>query len=228
MTLEQILALLIAKFSGVRKDGLSQLARGLALQAANDEEAKALVEKLTKAQVDDFVKEFRAEVDKEVSDSNKTFETNLKKKFDLVEKKEPDPKKDGDPNDIATMVTNAVAAAVKPLQEKLEKYEQGGVAKSRLQTLTDKLKDCKDETFKAKALKDFARIVFDSEEAFNEYLKETETDIATANQNVADLGLASHEKPFFTEKTKEGVSSGVADFLDSQKPDGKELTGKEV
>ena len=36
---ERILALLIAKFSGVRKDGLTALARSLALQCATEDEA---------------------------------------------------------------------------------------------------------------------------------------------------------------------------------------------
>jgi hypothetical protein len=76
---EKLLALLTAKFAGVRKDGLTQLAHALSLQAANDEEAEALIGKLTKDQVDTYIKEFRADVDKEVIEGNKTFETNLKK-----------------------------------------------------------------------------------------------------------------------------------------------------
>ena len=99
---ETILALLIAKFSGVRKDGLAALARSLALQCTTEDEAKALVDKITDAQVNEFVRDYRADVDKEVSESNKTFETNLKKKYDFVDKGkkvEPgDPKPD--PNDI--------------------------------------------------------------------------------------------------------------------------------
>ncbi len=231
---EKLLALLVAQFAGVRKDGLTQLARTLALQVATEDEAKALVEKLTKAQVDDFVKEFRAEVDKEVSDSNKTFESNLKKKFDLVEKKSPEPggddsdPKGGDPNDLATMVQSAVAAAVKPLQTKLAQYEQGDIAKSRLQTLTEKLDGCKDETFKAKALKDFARMNFETDDAFNEYLTDTEADIATANQNVADTSLGGQGKPLFAQKEESGVSKGVSEYIDSQKPESNVLSGKEV
>jgi len=53
---EKILALLMTAFAGVRKDGLTQLARMLAIQATTDDEAKVLVDKLTKAQVDEFVK----------------------------------------------------------------------------------------------------------------------------------------------------------------------------
>lgn len=83
---ETILALLIAKFSGVRKDVLNHMARAFALQVATEDEAKTLVEKITDAQVNEFVKEVRADVDKEVSESNKTFEANLKKKFNFVAK----------------------------------------------------------------------------------------------------------------------------------------------
>lgn len=103
---EKILALLVAKFTGVRKDGLTQMARLYALQAATDDEAKALVDKLTKEQVDDFIREFRGDVDKEVSEGNKTFETNLKKKFDFVEKKgtsntgDPEPPKDNERTEL--------------------------------------------------------------------------------------------------------------------------------
>lgn len=42
---ETILALLIAKFSGVRKDVLNHMARAFALQVATEDEAKTLVEK---------------------------------------------------------------------------------------------------------------------------------------------------------------------------------------
>lgn len=231
---EKILALLLAAFAGVRKDGLNQLARTLALQATTDDDAKALVDKLTKAQVDDFVKEFRADVDKEVSESNKTVEANLKKKFDFVEKtNEPGGGNDdkggkGGGDDIAAKLDALLDAKLKPLQEKLSKYEQDGVAKTRLQSLNEKLNGCKDETFKAKALKDFGRMHFDTDEAFNEYLTETETDIATANQSAADSALASQGKPLFTQKNEQGVSSGVAQYLDSQKQESNPLSGKEV
>lgn len=227
---DTILALLLASFSGVRKDGLNQLARTLALQVTTEEEAKALVGKLTTEQVGEFVKEFRADVDKEVSESNKTYETNLKKKYDLVERKateEPGKGGNGD-NDIAALVKAAVADAVSPLQAKLDGYEQDGIAKSRLQTLSDKLSTCKDDNFKAQALKDFGRMNFNSDEEFNEYLTEKEAAIATANQNVADAALGGQGKPFFAQKEESGISKGVADYVASQKPDADKLSGKEV
>ncbi len=231
MIYQEILALLTNKFSGVRKDGLEQMARTIALQCTNEEEAKNIIEKITDAQVNNFVKEYRKVVDKEVSEAGKTLETNLKKKFDFVEKKtEPKIKEEPEPNDdIATIVANAVAGAVKPLQERLERYEQGEVSKSRLQALQDKLSGCKNETFKAQTLKDFGRMRFDDENAFNEYLTEKEADIKTANQSVADAKLSeSGGAPQFGQKNEDGVSKAVADFIASKKPEANALKGKDV
>lgn len=228
---EKILALLIAKFSGVRKDVLTQMARTFALQVATDDEAKALVEKITDAQVNEYVKEYRADVDKEVSESNKTFETNLKKKYDFVDKgKKIEPgNQDPDPNDISAIVKAAVADAVKPFQEKLSGYEADNIAKSRLQALREKLNECKDENFKAQTLKDFNRMKFDTDDDFNEYLTEKATDIETANQNLANTALSNGAgSPLFTQKEESGISKGVAEYVESQKPANNAFAGKEV
>ena len=225
-----ILALLVAKFQGARKDGLNVLAGILALQASTEDEAKALVEKITDAQVNEFIKDYRKDVDKEVSESNKTFETNLRKKYDFKEKEvEPgnDPSKN--PNDIAEIVKAAVAAAVKPFEEKLSGYETKNIADSRLAQLNEKLNDCKDETFKAQTLKDFARMTFANDDDFTQYLNDKTADIATANQNMANAALGGASgKPLFAQKGDDGISKGVADFVASQKPEANAFTGKEV
>ena len=225
-----ILALLVAKFQGARKDGLNVLAGILALQASTEDEAKALVEKITDAQVNDFIKDYRKDVDKEVSESNKTFETNLRKKYDFKEKEvEPgnDPSKN--PNDIAEIVKAAVAAAVKPFEEKLSGYETKNIADSRLAKLNEKLNDCKDETFKAQTLKDFARMTFANDDDFTQYLNDKTADIATANQNMANAALGGASgKPLFAQKGDDGISKSVADFVASQKPEASAFTGKEV
>ncbi len=225
-----ILALLVAKFQGARKDGLNVLAGILALQASTEDEAKALVEKITDAQVNEFIKDYRKDVDKEVSESNKTFETNLRKKYDFKEKVvEPgnDPSKN--PNDIAEIVKAAVAAAVKPFEEKLSGYETKNIADSRLAKLNEKLNDCKDETFKAQTLKDFARMTFANDDDFTQYLNDKTADIATANQNMANAALGGASgKPLFAQKGDDGISKGVADYVASQKPENDTFKGKEV
>lgn len=225
-----ILALLVAKFQGARKDGLNVLAGILALQASTEDEAKALVEKITDAQVNEFIKDYRKDVDKEVSESNKTFETNLRKKYDFKEKEtEPGGDPNKNPENLAEIVKAAVAAAVKPFEEKLSGYETKNIADSRLAKLNEKLNDCKDETFKAQTLKDFARMTFANDDDFTQYLNDKTTDIANANQNVANAALGGASgKPLFAQKGDDGISKSVADFVASQKPEASAFTGKEV
>ncbi len=229
---EKLLALLIAKFSGMRKDGLAQLAGVLSLQVDTDEDAAGLVDKLTTEKVSAYITEYRKDVDKEVSEANRTYEGNLKKKFDFVEKKDPkdpgkDPKEPANPNDIAAIVANAVKAAIDPLQQKLSSFEGEKIKQTRLQQLEGKLKDVP-ETFKAQKIKDFSRMNFDSEEAFAEYLTETETDITAFNQELANKGLMAQGKPIFGGKDQNGVSSSVSSYLASKAEGNKSLEGKQV
>ena len=228
---DKLLALLTAKFSGVRKDVLLQMARIMALQCTNDTEAQALVDKLTLEQVNEFSKDFRADVDKEVSNSTKTFEENLKKKFDLVEKKvEPgDPKHDQtDPKDIATIVKNAVAEAVRPYQEKFEQFSKNDLAKTRLQQIESKLKDCKDEFFKQNKLKDYNRMNFADDNAFNEYLSDLDKDIEAANQNFSNSRLGGQAQPLFNHVDKDGVSSEVSDYIKERSGENDTFSGKKL
>ena len=97
--LKILLALLVAKFQGVRKDGLEAMARALALHCKSEDDAKTLVEELDKAQVDEFVKDYRAGVDKEVSDGVKTNETKLRSKYNFIEKTKVEPGNDGNGDD---------------------------------------------------------------------------------------------------------------------------------
>lgn len=230
MNIQEILALLIAKFSGARKDGLTQLARVLSLQCATKEEAEAAVNKLTDAQVGNFIKDFRADVDKEVSDGVKTSEANLRKKYDFKEKTvDPNPEPGGGGSDIAAIVEAAVAKAVKPYAEKLEQFEKTDVNRSRLQKLNDALASCKNTTFKDQTLKDFARMQFADDASFDEYLTEKTADIATANQSFADDQMRqSGGTPMFANKDDQGVSKAVSDYVASMNPSNNQFAGKEI
>lgn len=215
---EKLLALLIAQFSGVRKDGLAHLAGALALNVTTEEEAQALVGKLTKDQVDTFIKDFRAGVDKEVTESNSTFKANLEKKYDLVEKgnPNPDPNKKTDPNkpdDLDAKLEAMLEAKLAPVQKELEGYRSGRIAETRLQRLTDKLSACKNEAFKTKALKDFSYMRFESDEHFDEYLTETENNVTSFNQSITDADLSKQGYPFMGNKDVSGEDA----FINSMK-----------
>ena len=229
MTLEQLIALLTGRFSGVRKDGLAQLAKSLLLQVTTEEEAQALVDRLSEQQVTEFVKDWRKEVDSEV---NKGIDT-YKKKSAAPKKEEeggePEPPKPTDPADIATIVSQAIAAQLKPLQDELSNYKAADVNKQRRATLEGKLKDAP-EKFRNKILKDYDRMNFENDDVFNEYLTETETDLTEFNQDLANQGLGRFPKPGQggSGKTDE-VPAEVAAFINSQKPESaNNLGGKEV
>ena len=233
---EKILALLLAKFAGVRKDGLTQLAAALSLQVTTDDEAATVVGKLTADQVNSFVTDWRKEADSEISKANKTYEDGLKKKFDFVEKKaDPEPGNDpvnvGGPIDakaIQTIVAEAVKAVVAPLQQKIEAFESGNMAQTRRSQIEKELEGAP-EIFKQKVLKDFDRMKFDNDEIFSAYLNETKVDAKALNQDLADQGLSAHGRPFRTAKPDSGkeVSSGVQDFIKTQAKDST-AKGKEV
>lgn len=190
---EKILALLTAKFNQARKDGLQQLARTLSLQVADEAEAQALVEKLTADKVTEFIREYRREVDSEVSNANKTFENNLKSKYNLVEKKTPaQPKEDDD--DISAIIRQSVEAAIKPLQDKIQTLEAGKIVATRKQTLEAKLKEAP-EAFRKTIIKGFDKMNFESDEDFNQFIAETEADLAEVKQEAVNAGLSGFPKP---------------------------------
>jgi hypothetical protein len=233
---EKILALLMAKFSGVRKDGLTQLATALSLQASTDEEAATIVGKITADQVNSFVSDWRKEADSEISKANKTYEDGLKKKFDFVEKKaEPEPGKDPikvdgpiDAKAIQNLIAEAVKAVVAPLQQKIDNFESGNIIQTR-KGLIEKELEGSPAKFREKILKDFERMKFDNDEVFTAYLSETKEDAKALVQDLADQGLSSHGRPFRPAKQDDGkeVSAGVQEYIKAQTSESA-AKGKEV
>lgn len=190
---EKILSLLTAKFAQARKDGLQQLARSLSLQVADEAEAQALVEKLTADKVTEFIRDYRREIDSEVSNANKTYDTNLRSKYSLVEKKTPEQPKP-DENDISAIIRQSVEAAIKPLQEKIQSFEAGKTTSTRKQTLESKLKNAP-EAFRKTILKGFEKMNFVDDEDFTQFVVETEEGLKEVNQEAANIGLSGFPRP---------------------------------
>ena len=189
---QKLLELLNAKFlaKGVRKDTLARLADAYALQCSTDEEAQALVDKLTDAQVTEFGKGYRSEVDSEIS---KAVQTALdKNKGDEDKDKKPEEEKKSDPNDLAAIIADAVAKATNPLIQEINSIKAGETSKTRLQQLNDALNDAKDEVLKSSTLKAFNRMSFEDDSKFSEYLTEVQADIQTSNQSIVNQGLRNH------------------------------------
>lgn len=226
---EKLLTLLVAKFAGIPEATLERIATKKAGSVTDESQLQSIVDGIDYGQI------VQSEVDSKITDANKkaiqNYETAHKLK-DGKPVKDQEPGKDPDPNkdDIAAIVAAAVKTAVEPLNQKLSAFEGQKTTETRLQQLEGKLKDVP-ETFKAQKLKDFKRMNFETDESFNEYLGEVETDITALNQELANSNLAGHGKPMFWKKEADGVSSQVKTFIASKKEEaeqGKSLGGKEV
>lgn len=189
----KLVALLGEKFPQVRKDGISVLARSLAIQATDETQAQALIEQLSAEKVTEFIKEWRKEADSEISKSTKTFEENLKSKFNLTPKtQEPAPTTES--TDLASVVASAIANAITPLQNEIQALKSGNVAQSRKTSFEQALKDVP-QSLKNSYLKNFEKMNFETDEDFNAFLTETQTDLQQFTQELNNKGLGGFPRP---------------------------------
>ena len=142
---EKILALLVAKFQGVRKDGLQHLAAAIGLQVTTEEEANQVVDKLTADKVSAFVTEWRRTADAEISKANQTYENSLKEKYDFVEKGKQTPPGGQQTPPIETGGAVTLEAISKLIEDKLK-----GVQDSITTLNADKVADSRRKLFVAK------------------------------------------------------------------------------
>lgn len=233
---QRILALLLAAFAGVRKDGLNQLARSLALQVDTEEQATDVVGKLTADKVNKFVSDWRREADAEISKANKTYEDGLKNKYDFVEKQKPAPTPSPAPTGeltleaIQKLMTEAATKATAPLLDEIATLKGSKIAANRRDELVKIFGENVPEYYKNAVLEGFEGRTFADDNAFNEYLNKQKEGVATVTQELADKGLAGFAKPVFGTVNKEGVSTGVASYIQekAEEAKGNGLGGKEI
>ena len=196
-----LLELLKQKFPGVRQYALAQLAAMLAMVATTEEDQKTTVEKLTSAQVEAFVKDYRKSVDKEVSEGTKTFEENLKKKYDFVEKgKQEPPTPPTPPTPPATTDDDkkweerfaAQQKLIESLQGTITTMQKDGVNKVRSARYGEILGTCKDENLKAILERQLPLLQSLDDTAFDTELEKLKGDVDKSNQLFAERSLPTH------------------------------------
>ena len=135
---EQILALLVAKFQGTRKDGLEVLAQALSQTNETIEEAKAVVNKMTPEKVASFIKDWRKSADAEITKAKDTYKAGLEEKYTFVEKGKEEPGKQTPPAGEMTpeKIAEMVKAAVKEAKVFYRGFEK---SKENMKTGTDKV-----------------------------------------------------------------------------------------
>ena len=178
--------------------------------------------------VEPLLKSFQGDADKRVTDAIAKAKAEKESGEGADPNKKTEPKTEG--NDEPPAWAKALIESNTQLKSELNTMKSGKTFETRKQTLESKLEKAPAK-FKEKILKDFARMNFEKDEDFDSYLTETETDLTAFNQDMADQGLGANRKPFVGGTTKEGVSNGVQNYIDSkdQKKAGAEnLGGKEV
>lgn len=238
MTKAEILALLVAKFASVRKDGLEQMALSLVPLCPSKEKAEEIVGALTADQVGEFVKEWRKSADAENQKAIETFKKSLPQpQPEPKQDPKPDPKPNPQPESpapqamtpeaIAKIVSEAVAAQVKPLQEEVTRMKGKEVLSSRQSLLESELKGTP-ESYRSVVMEGFNSRQFDTDDAFNEYLNSIKEQIKNFKQEMADNGLKNFGGvPTNPKADPDKVDPEVTAFIEAKKSDGG-LGGKKL
>lgn len=206
---EKILAVLKTKYSGVQSLVLDRIAEHLATtvtEEANIETAISGVGGLIPV----FSQILQSEGDRRATDAQKTAITNYEKQHNLKEGKPLVAPKVDDPNDISALVSKAVEAAVKPLQEELQVFKKKGSTEELTSKLKVKLAEKKiPEVFiKGRTI--------ESEEQINTVLAEIEADFNTTKQHLVNDGVVV-EKPVSSSSNPSNVDKTIEAWANKDK-----------
>ncbi len=228
---KKLLELLEAKFQGTRKDGLQQLANSLSLTVTTEEEAAAVVGKLTADQVADYIKEWRRVADAENSAAAQTRENNIRDKYDLTEKGQQQQQQtqqvqNVSAQDIQKMIEEAVTKATQGLQSTVATMQATDIAKARREKIEALFGKDTPETYKKTVLAGFEGRTFKDDADFDAFAELTKNNHAAFMQDLADRSLLANEKPYTPTVNKDGVSTAVESYIkDKQETGGNNLGG---
>ena len=181
---EKLLALLVAKFVGVPKATLERIAEKKAGSVTDEAQLQSIADGIDYGQI------VQSEVDSKITDSNKKAIQNYESTHKLkdgkpVSTEPPTPGTPPDPNDLATMVSNAVKAAVAPLQQELQVFKQKDTQNTYLGKVKTSLSEKKiPESFWGKR-----SINVESDEQLTSVVTEIETDWTNFRQEQINAGV---------------------------------------
>lgn len=177
---EKLLALLVAKFAGVPKATLERIAEKKAGSITDEAQLQSIADGIDYGQI------VQSEVDSKVTEANKLAVSNYEKKHNLKEGKTVEnPVTTPDPNDIKTIVANAIKDAVAPLQNELLQFKQKETQNTYLGKVKTSLSEKKiPESFWSKRA-----INVESDEQLTATVTEIETDWTTFRQEQINAGV---------------------------------------
>lgn len=172
--IEQILAALQQKFSGVDTAILSRIANKKGEGVTDESKVNSIVEGIGFQDVLNSYGDFRAD------GAASTAVKNYERKYNLKDGKavdEPTPTPANEPQDIAKLIADAVSAAVSPLSDKLTQFEAAKARETRGEQILAKAKEygIPDTIAKRYAIPDDADL--------DSYFKDAKQELANAGFN---------------------------------------------
>lgn len=174
--IEQILAALQQKFSGVDTAILSRIGNKKGEGVTDESKVNSIVEGIGFQDVLNSYGDFRAD------GAASTAVKNYERKYNLkdgkaVDKPTPTPTPTNEPQDIAKLIADAVSAAVSPLSDKLTKFEAAKAKETRDEQILAKAKEygIPDTIAKRYAIPDDADL--------DSYFKDAKQELANAGFN---------------------------------------------
>lgn len=205
---QKILSQLKTKYKdlGLSDKVLEAIAESIAAKNIEEDQIDSEVEG-----VGNLLKTFQSDADKRVTDAVNKSKTQPEKKDEQAAQ----PPKGGENQN--TDITKAIQDAISPLVQEITALKAGNVAKTRQQILETKLENA-NPALKSKILKDFSRMKFESDEEFDTYVSETETDLADFSKQQNEQGLGGLGQPFrpsggSTGKATEEEINAIADAI---------------
>lgn len=201
--LEQILAGLQQKFTGVDTAILTRIAVKKTEGVTDDTKVNSIVEGISFSDVLNSYGDFRA------GDATRTSVLNYEKRHNLKDGKpienpnpnpNPNPKPEDKKDDMATIIANAVSAAVKPLSDELAQFKAEKSLATRQEQILAKAKEYGiPETFaKRYAIPDDADL--------DTYFKD-------AKQELANIGFSGATPPESAEAKIEKEAESIANMI---------------
>ena len=201
---ELILTGLQQKFTGVDTAILTRIATKKAEGVTDETKVNSIVEGISFSDVLNSYGDFRA------GDATRTSVLNYEKRYNLKDGKSienpnpnpnPNPKPEDKTDDMATIIANAVNAAVKPLSDKLAQFETEKLQATRQEQIMAKAKEYGiPETFaKRYAIPDDADL--------DTYFKD-------AKQELANVGFSGVTPPESAETKIEKEAESIAKMID--------------
>ncbi|GAA6464016.1 hypothetical protein [Bacteroides xylanisolvens] len=200
--LEQILAGLQQKFSGVDTAILTRIATKKAEGVTDETKVNSIIEGISFSDVLNSYGDFRA------GDASRTSVLNYEKRHNLKDGKPVETtttttttKAEDKPDDMATIIANAVSAAVKPLSDKLAQFETEKSQATRQEQIMAKAKEygIPENYAKRCAIKD--------DEDLDTYFKDLK-------QEFANDGFKGVTPPESAEEKIEKESESIAKMID--------------